>query len=109
MNNPFEVIEARLNGIEDLILDLKHQSKQTEAKQETDQLLTVEEASEFLHLTKATIYSKHSRGEIPGVCKQGKRLYFSKERLINWIKSGNQKTTAEIDNEADINLSKGKK
>jgi hypothetical protein len=28
MNNPFEVIEARLSSIENLILDLKHQPKQ---------------------------------------------------------------------------------
>ena len=39
-----------------------------------DQLFTIEQAAEFLNLTKPTIYSLVSRSEIP-VMKRSKRLY----------------------------------
>ena len=68
MHNPFEVIEARLSCIEDLILDLKHQPKVVETTEQPEQLLTIQEAANLLHLTVPTIYTKHSKGELPNVC-----------------------------------------
>jgi hypothetical protein len=41
-----------------------------------------------------------SKNSIP-YSKKGKRLYFSKQELINWIKEGRQKTITEISNEAN--------
>lgn len=106
MNNPFEVIEARLSNIETLILDLKHQPKEVEPTAAPDQLLTVDEVSELLHLSKPTIYSKHSKGELPGVCKRGKRLYFQRDIIISWIKEGRQKSNSEVEAEAYLSNSK---
>jgi hypothetical protein len=31
-----------------------------------------------------------------GVCKQGKRLYFDRQTIIDWIKQGRKKSNAEI-------------
>lgn len=109
MNNPFEVIEARLSSIENLILDLKHQPIQVETTNQQKQLLTIDEVAELLHLTKPTVYSKHSKGELPGVCKQGKRLYFDRQTIIDWIKQGRKKSNAEIEQEAKAYLSNNKK
>jgi len=64
------------------------------------ELLTISEAAELLKLSVSTIYSKVSRNEIPAF-KVGKRLYFSKEEIILWIKSGKIKTLAEIRKEVD--------
>lgn len=66
-----------------------------------EQLLTVEQASKFLSLSVPTIYSKVSRGELP-VCKPAgsKRVYFSREDLLKYIKNGRQKTNAEIEDSA---------
>jgi len=105
MNNPFELIEARLNSIEDLILDLKHQPKQVESTEQPEQLLTVQEAASFLNLTVATIYSKVSKGELP-VMKRSKRLYFSSTELMEYLKEGRKLTNAEIEGEADTYLKK---
>lgn len=77
--------------------------------EQPEQLLTIQEAGKLLHLTVPTIYSKHSKGELPGVCKQGKRLYFSKQSLIEWIKEGRKKSNAEIEQEAEAYLSNNKK
>jgi excisionase family DNA binding protein len=61
-----------------------------------ERLLTIDEIAELLHLTKPTIYSKVSKNELPGVCKQGKRLYFDRQIIIDWIKQGRKKSNAEI-------------
>lgn len=106
MNNPFEVIEARLSSIENLILDLKHHPK--EEQQTTtppEQLLTIQEAAQFLRLTVPTIYSKVSRGEIP-VMKKSKRLYFSRTELLEYVKEGRKKSNAEIEQEAEAYFNK---
>lgn len=60
-----------------------------------DELLSIAEASQLLKLAIPTIYSKVSRNEIP-VNKQGKRLYFYKSELIEWIRSGRVKTNEEV-------------
>jgi excisionase family DNA binding protein len=100
MNNPFEIIEARLNNIETLLLDLKHTPKEQGERTEPEQLLTVQQAAELLNLSVPTLYGYSQRAEIP-VCKRGKRLYFSKQSLFEWIKDGKKKTLAETASEAE--------
>jgi excisionase family DNA binding protein len=111
MKNPFKVIEMRLCNIENLIFDLKHQSKEEgESAPQPDKLLTVREAAEFLGITVPTVYTKTSKGELP-VCKPNgsKRLYFSKQALVDYIKAGRKKTNSEIEAEADEYLLNKKK
>ena len=108
MNNPFEVIEARLNNIETLLLDLKHTPKEQSAQPEADELLTVQQTAKFLSLSVPTVYGLISKGELP-VMKRSKRCYFSKVELINYLKQGRKKTLAEIASEADTFLSTRKK
>jgi len=74
---------------------------------EADQLLTIQQAAEILCLSVPTIYGLVSRSEIPCM-KKGKRLYFSKEEITNWIKTGRKKTISEIEMETDDYLSKTK-
>ena len=100
MNNPFEEIEVRLSNIENLLLDLKHQSKQVSTDQ-TEQLLTVQQVAEMLGLAVPTLYGFTHRNEIP-FNKKGKRLIFLKQEIIDWIKEGRRKTVSEITAEADL-------
>lgn len=100
MKNPFEVIEARLNSIETLLLDLKHTPQELGEQPETDELLTVQDTAKFLSLSVPTIYTLISRGELP-VMKRSKRCYFSKVELINYLKQGRKKSFAETASEAD--------
>jgi excisionase family DNA binding protein len=103
MNNPFEVIEARLSSIENLILDLKHKPQTVEPTDQPEQLLTIQEAAEFLSLTVPTMYSKVSKREIPCM-KRSKRLYFSRTELLDYLKDGRKKSKSEIEQEAEVNL-----
>jgi excisionase family DNA binding protein len=83
--------------------------KQEQLSNDTpEQLLTIQEAAEFLSLTVPTIYSKVSKGELP-VMKRSKRLYFSSAELLNYLKDGRKKSNAEIEQEAKIYLSNNKK
>ena len=109
MNNPFEVIDARLSHIETLLLDIKHTPKeQGKPTDQPERLLTIQEAAEFLSLTVPTMYSKVSKGELP-VMKRSKRLYFSRAELMEYIKTGRKKSNAEIEAEAEAYLSHKKK
>lgn len=96
MDNPFDLILNRLDTIQDkvgeigTILQLAPQLPEP-AK---DSLLNIKQAAELLGLSVPTLYSKVSKAEIP-VSKQGNRLYFSKQELTNWIKTGRKKTIAE--------------
>lgn len=105
MNNPFDLIEVRLNNIETLLLDLQHTPREQGEQPETDELFTVQDTAKFLSLSVPTVYSLISKGELP-VMKRSKRCYFSKVELINYLKQGRKKTLAETAIEADIYLKK---
>ena len=102
MNNPFEVIEARLSTIENLILDLKHHPKSDQTDHQ-EQIFTVQQAAEFLTITVPTVYSKCSRGELPHMKRNG-RLYFSRSELTEYLKDGRKSTNAEIEANAHTHL-----
>jgi len=65
------------------MLEIKQAKQETGEKEKN--FLTVEEASSLLGLVPVTIYSKVAKGEIQAY-KRGKRLYFSREALLNYIR-----------------------
>lgn len=73
--------------------------------EQPDQLLTIQQAAEFLNLTVPTLYGYVHANKIP-VSKPGKRLYFSKHELLEWAKAGRKKTLKDIEAEADQYLTK---
>ncbi|MGY4539895.1 excisionase family DNA binding protein [Mucilaginibacter sp. UYNi724] len=95
-------LQDKLESIEQLLL---HQHEQPPGQEE---LLTISSAAKFLNLSVPTIYSKVCRKEIP-VNKRGKRLYFYRSELTEWIKSGRKKTTDEIREEAVQQLTASRK
>ena len=75
--------------------------------EQAEQVLTIQQAAEFLNLTVPTMYSKSSKGELP-VMKRGKRLYFSKQELTKYLQAGRKQTFADVEAEADAYLSNNK-
>ena len=59
-----------------------HISDQNQSKY--SDYLTITEASEYLHLATPTLYSFTSKNVIPFI-KKGKKLYFKKADLDNWL------------------------
>lgn len=97
-------LSEKLESIERLLLEKQEQ----QPTDQPEQLLTVQEAAQFLNLTVPTIYSKVSKGELP-VMKRSKRLYFSNIQLMEYIKDGAKKSNVEIEAEAEVYLSKTRK
>ena len=110
MNNPFEIIDARLSNIENLLLDLKHAPKTACDLPETDRWFTINELCEYLpdKPVKSTIYGYVHTLSIP-FHKTTKRLRFLKSEIDTWLKSGKRKTVSEIEDEADQYFVKNKR
>jgi excisionase family DNA binding protein len=92
----------KMESIETLLIN---NSNNTQA--DPEQLLNIKQAGELLNLSVPTLYGYVHRAEIP-VSKRGKRLYFSKQELLDWIKLGRKKTVSEIKAEALANFKKTK-
>jgi excisionase family DNA binding protein len=75
-------------------------NKPTTTQPATDQLLTISQVAEFLSLSVPTVYGLVSRSVIPCM-KKGKRLYFSKDEISDWIKTGKKKTICELSADVD--------
>lgn len=102
MNNlTFEQVPEAIGKVLSELSELRGliTKQQQPQQQEQDQLLTIQQAATLLTLSVPTIYGLVNRSAIP-YSKPGKRLYFSKQELTDWIKSGRKKTTAEIEAEA---------
>lgn len=81
-------LQTKLDRLEALIRKLQ-------PDKEIKELLTVDEAAAFLHLSKPTLYSKVSRKELPYM-KNGKRIYFSRKELIEHLRSGEPAEPVDI-------------
>lgn len=73
-----------------------------------NQFLTVIEAAKYLNLAVPTVYSLVSKGELPYM-KRSKRLYFSREDLMNYVRTGRQQSNTEIKENATDCLIKGRR
>lgn len=93
---------VKLDKIEKLLKERKINDSD-----KNEELLTIEGAAELLKLSVATIYTKVCKNEIP-VNKQGKRLYFYRAELLDWIKSGRIKTIVEMKQEVELKFNSTK-
>lgn len=62
-------------------------------------LLTLAEVAKYLSKSKSTIYSLTSNREIPH-SKVGRRLYFDKDEIDQYVRSGRKLTLAELSSNA---------
>lgn len=95
MKYTFEQLPQAINTLHDKVDSIKALLLEGQKEQHSSysDILTIGQAAEFLKLSVPTLYTKVSLKQIP-VSKRGKRLYFSKDELSDWIKAG-KKTTAE--------------
>ena len=85
-------IEERIEELENLIYLSKN-------------VLSFEEASRFLNLSKSYLYKLTSAGVIPHYKPQGKMIYFEKTALEEWLRQNPVKTQEQIAQEAQRYLS----
>lgn len=105
MENPFEVIIQKLEDIESLLRN----DQVIEGVVEAKEVMTADELSEYLAISKSTIYKLTSRQEIPHYKPRGKLLYFKKSEIVEWVSKSKIKTMDEIEQEAENHLKKLRK
>lgn len=86
--NPFEIIEGRLNKIEDLLLVIK-QNSSLEKEGPLKDMGGLEIAVQETGLSTHSIYRLVCERKLPH-SKKGGRLYFSRKALRKWIHEGNR-------------------
>lgn len=103
----FESLPKAVGLLFEEVKQIKSLILESSTGQPGDQLLTIQETAEFLHVQKQTLYSYVSKGLIPHNKRAG-RLYFSKNDLIQWVKEGN-KRSFDVEEEAQKIISKRKR
>lgn len=99
-NLPNAVAELQKGQSEILALLLN----KAEPQPEIETPIQLDEVVPITGLSKPTLYGYVQRNEIP-YHKKGNRLYFFKSEIIDWIKTGKQKTLKELEADADAYLS----
>lgn len=109
MENSFELILNRLNVIEDLLrTSMKNCNSSVVVKESLPNVLNLKQASEYVSLSKSAIYKKTSDRTIPHF-KQGKKLYFKRSELDDWLTGMKISTKAELEKEVDEYLLRKRK
>ena len=81
MENPFEIILEKLEHIQNAISLIEKKSAADEQK-----FLNIDQVSDFIGLSKSSVYGLTHKRIIPHY-KNGKRLYFNKSEIVDWITS----------------------
>lgn len=73
------------------------------------EILTLEEAADFLSLSKSAIYKLTSKKEIPYYTPGGKKIFFKRIELENWVLTSKSVSVGEVDDEISSYLSRTQK
>lgn len=63
-------------------------------------VLNMDEAVDYTGISRSYLYKLTAKGDIPFSKPRGKMIYFSKEKLDDWLLSSPSKSKAEIQQEA---------
>lgn len=63
-------------------------------------VLNFEEASEYTGISRSYLYKLTAKGEIPFSKPRGKMIFFSREKLDEWLLSNQSRSTSEVKDEA---------
>ena len=90
----FQVIDKKLDRIESLLLSHKT-------------VLNFDEAAEYTGLSKSHLYKLTSTAGVPCYKPTGKRIYFNKSELDEWLLRHKKHFHEELDTEAENHLLRG--
>lgn len=96
--------EELISLIEETVRKVLSEKKQTPEQTGGNPsfLLSLKEAAGFLKLAPQTIYGFTSKRLIPFL-KRGKKLYFKRAELEQWLEAGKKKSISEMNREIDRN------
>jgi excisionase family DNA binding protein len=88
MEQSIFLVEKRLENIERML---------TEQSLATKEILNFNEAALFLDISRSHLYKLTSQKQIPHFCPQGKRLYFKRMELQEWLLRNRQEETESVE------------
>ena len=62
--------------------------------------LALKEAAEFLDFSRSYLYRLTSQGRVPHYKPEGKRVYFDRAELVDWLKRNRNRTQEETEEKA---------
>lgn len=86
-----EIILERLSQIEQKI------DEQNLLKKE---VLTFQDACKYLDISASHLYKLTSQKQVPHFCPQGKKLYFNRLELDEWLQRNRQSSSDELEKQA---------
>ena len=95
-----EFIQKELKEIKEL---LKRQTIQQK------KILTIDEAADFLGLSKSCLYKMTSSKKIPHCKPHGKKIYLDRQELEQWVLSSRVTLISESDDEIEDYLGRNNK
>lgn len=101
MENPFEIILEKLDRIEKAIEKLNS----NDPLAHTNNPMNIKDLSAYLKMSASAIYKFTSAGTIPHY-KNGKRLFFKRDEINEWIFSAKINTAYDIEREATAYIQK---
>jgi excisionase family DNA binding protein len=107
MDNPFEIINQRLERIENLLENIYSNSQNNKANNSYPDILDLQQLASYLNVSKSYIYKMTATNIIPH-SKRGKKLYFDKEIVTKWVLENKIFTQGEIEQMANNYLLKNK-
>ena len=87
-------------------MDSKEKNKKVEQKDLNEKPIGIQEASEYCDLKVSTMYKKSSMNEVPHYKFNGKKLYFLRSELKNWLLQNKVSSNSELDIEANDFINK---
>ena len=86
-----EIIEQKLTAIEDLLRQQNMMKKE---------VLSLGEACEYLSVSASYLYKLTCTDQIPHYVPTGKKIYFKRSEIDEWLLRNRQTTDAELDQQA---------
>lgn len=105
MENPFEILNERLQRIENLLEKIVNTGSVSDIIEITPKIMTTHTAAAYLDLSIFCIYKLTSSRELPH-SKRGKRLYFDKSEMDKWVLENKCWTNKNLGNLANEYLRK---
>ncbi|MFV8441866.1 helix-turn-helix domain-containing protein [Flavobacterium sp. LB2P44] len=106
-NQIYMITEAGIKVLTDQITENILKAINPSKTSDEDAFLSIDETAKIINLSKATIYGLTHQKEIP-FHKRGKRLYFLKSEILQWIKNGKRESKSELEKRAEEYLSKNR-
>lgn len=85
LENPFAILERRLNRLEALLIEVKN--GQATPSYDVPEVGGIELAQQITRLSKPRLYALVSARGIPH-SKRGNKLYFNRAELLEWVAAG---------------------